>query len=160
MKPIFLIVLGLLMASAAHSQPPQQITVLVEFFETEPESNRRCGITYSAQQESTTRVLRAHGYEVDMRYDAVLTAYVKTDAIANPQFCSVRSQFRLYYRAPVKAPWGTTYHSQVVICEKSNVANGPYSIISAKVRDMVSSLTELCMKEEEQKRRLSVLLYQ
>jgi hypothetical protein len=138
------------MGSAAHAQPPQQITVLVEF---DSDNNRRCGITHNVQKDSASQILRSHGYDIDARQEAPLTAYVNTIAVAQAHDCSLSIQFQLYYSVSLRAPWGTTYRSKVVLCERLYVANGPYSFIPSKVQEIVASLTELCVKEEEQKRR-------
>jgi hypothetical protein len=152
MRTFIMALMGLFFATSAVAQ---QRPLVVIMSEGDGENERRCGISNAGLEAAASGVLRRNGFRLSPNVSdpETMIAYVTADAIGTQSFCSVHFKVIFKFTGFVVAPWGHRYFVDHVICSQGHTRHGPPQTLQAHLRNIAVELTEICIHEEERKRR-------
>jgi hypothetical protein len=151
MRIIMLTLMGLFFVTSAVAQQRPKAEMISE---DDTEDHRRCGVSHDGLKAAAAGVLRRSGYQISPHAELdTMVVYVNATPIGTRSGCAVSLSVEFYFDALASAPWGQRYFVKHIICRKGAVRTGSPGTIQAHLRSDATEFTEICISEEEQKRR-------
>ena len=142
---------ALFFAQSSMAQQPRRAFVLSEQAQG---ADLQCGINYDALRAAVSSVLRQNGYTIVQGNDPQrMIVYVVATSTFIETICAVNLNLDFRFYSDVRANWGTNYFADVVICQRSHLLLGPAANMASRARERIASSTEMCISEEERRRR-------